>query len=57
MAISVARKVKTADVIDVVSDLFILQGVADHIRSDKEPEFIAKPVQDWISAVGARPRT
>ena len=34
LAIRVARKLKAADVIDVLSDLFILRGVPGHIRSD-----------------------
>ncbi|MGW9822513.1 protein of unknown function [Methylorubrum extorquens] len=34
MAIRVARKLKAADVIDVLSDLFILRGVPEHVRSD-----------------------
>jgi IS30 family transposase len=42
------------DVIDVISDLFILRGVPSHIRSDNGPEFVAQAVQDWISAVGAK---
>jgi putative transposase len=29
------------DVIDVLSDLFILRGVPGHIRSDNGPEFVA----------------
>ena len=37
-----------------VSDLFILRGVPGHIRSDNGPEFVAKAVQQWITAVGAR---
>ena len=41
------------DVIDVLSDLFILRGVPGHVRSDNGPEFIAKAVRDWIAAVGA----
>jgi transposase InsO family protein len=36
------------------SDLFILSGVPEHIRSDNGPEFIAKAMQDWIAAVGAK---
>ena len=54
LAIRVARKLKAIDVIDVLSDLFILRGVPGHIRSDNGPEFVAKAVQDWITAVGAK---
>jgi transposase InsO family protein len=53
LAIRVDRKLKAIDVIDVLSDLFILRGVPEHIRSDNGPEFIAKAVQEWIAAVGA----
>ena len=54
LAIRVARKLKAIDVIDVLSDLFILQGVPAHIRSDNGPEFVAKAVQEWIAVVGAK---
>lgn len=54
LAIRVARRLNSADVIDVLSDLFILRGVPAHIRSDNGPEFIAKAVQGWIKAVGAQ---
>ncbi len=53
LAIRINRKLKAIDVIDVLSDLFILRGVPSHIRSDNGPEFVAKAVQDWIAAVGA----
>ena len=54
LAIRVARKLKAIDVIDVLSDLFILRGIPGHIRSDNGPEFVAKAVQEWITAVGAK---
>jgi len=54
LAIRVDRKLKSIDVIDVLSDLFILRGVPEHIRSDNGPEFVAKSVQQWITAVGAK---
>jgi putative transposase len=54
LAIRVDRKLRSTDVIDLLSDLFILRGVPDHIRSDNGPEFVAKAVRDWIAAVGAR---
>ena len=54
LAIKVARKLNSNNVIDVLSDLFILRGVPGFIRSDNGPEFIAQAVRDWIGAVGAR---
>jgi transposase InsO family protein len=54
LAIRVARKLKAINVIDVLSDLFILRGIPAHIRSDNGPEFVAKAVQEWIAAVGAK---
>ncbi len=54
LAIRINRKLKAIDVIDVLSDLFILRGVPGHIRSDNGPEFVATAVQDWITAVGAK---
>jgi putative transposase len=41
-------------VIDVLSDLFILRGIPGHIRSDNAPEFVAKAVREWITAVGVK---
>ncbi|WP_408635220.1 IS3 family transposase [Paracoccus binzhouensis] len=54
LAIRIDRKLNSTDVIDVLSDLFILRGVPEHVRSDNGPEFIATAVQDWITAVGAK---
>ena len=54
LAIRVDRRLKAIDVIDVLSDLFILRGVPEHVRSDNGPEFVAKAVQEWIGAVGAK---
>ena len=54
LAIRVDRKLNSTDVIDVLTDQFILRGVPAHIRSDNGPEFIAIAVRDWIVAVGAK---
>jgi transposase InsO family protein len=43
-----------ADVIDVLSDLFIMRGVPGHVRSDNGPASVAKAVRSWIAAVGAK---
>ena len=54
LAIRVRRKVSSVDVIDVLTDLFILRGIAAWIRSDNGPEFVAEAVRRWVAAVGAR---
>jgi putative transposase len=54
LAIRIKRKLNSTDVIDVLTDLFILRGVPGYIRSDNGPEFIAEAVRDWIAAVGAK---
>ena len=54
VAIRVDRKLNSGNVIDVLSDLFILRGIPPFIRSDNGAEFIAQAVQDWIKSVGAK---
>ena len=54
LAIKVDRKLNSTNVIDVLTDLFILRGSPAFIRSDNGPEFIAQTVRDWIAAVGAK---
>ena len=54
LAIRVGRKLKAADVIDVLVRSVHPARRAGHIRSDNGPEFVAKAVQAWITAVGAK---
>ena len=54
LMIRVKRKQNSFDVIDVLTDLFILRGPPAFINSDNGPEFVAEAVRDWISAVGAK---
>ena len=54
LAIKVDRKLNSTNVIDALTDLFILRGSPAFIRSDNGPEFIAQAVRDWIAAVGAK---
>ena len=54
LAIRVDRLLKSIGVIDSLSDLFILRGVLGHTRSDNRPEFVAKAVRQWITAVSAK---
>ena len=54
LAIRIKRKLNSTDVVDVLTDLFILRGVPDYIRSDNGPEFVAEAVRKWINLVGAQ---
>ena len=53
-AITVKRKLNSTEVIDALTDLFILRAVPAFIRSDNGPEFIAEAVRNWIKAVRAK---
>jgi putative transposase len=53
LAVRVARRLSSADVIDTLADLSILRGIPAHVRSDRGPEFVAAAVKGWITGVGA----
>ena len=54
LMIRVDRKLNSTDVLDALTDLFILRGPPEYIRSDNGPEFIAQKVRNWIAPVGAK---
>ena len=54
LAIDVARRMTSEDVLERLTDLFIRRGVPDHIRSDNGAEFTAKAVREWLARVGVR---
>jgi putative transposase len=54
LVIRVKRRLNSTDVVDALTDLFILRGPPEFIRSDNGAEFIAKKVRAWIGAVGAK---
>ena len=42
------RALKSDDVLETLSHLFITEGLPDYIRSDNGSEFTAKILQDWL---------
>ena len=48
LAIRVKRKLHPTEVIDALTDLFILRGVTAYIRSDSGPEFIAEAISKQL---------
>lgn len=55
LAVKIARRLNSHDVVEVLTDLFIERGVPVHIRSDNGSEFIAKRVRDWLERLQVRP--
>ena len=54
MALLVARRIRSADVLAILAELFVIHGPPAHIRSDNGPEFIATAVKDWWHRSGCR---
>jgi len=54
LTIEVARRLRSDDVLQVLTDLFTQHGPPDHIRSDNGSEFTAKVVRDWLPKVGVK---
>ena len=49
LAIVVARRLRSNDVLHCLADLFVTHGPTEHIRSDNGPEFVAINVREWQS--------
>jgi len=54
LAIKVARRLNSKDVLEVLADLMVARGVPDHIRSDNGSEFTAIAVREWLGKVGVK---
>ncbi len=54
LAIRAARNLKSDNILEILTELFTLRGVPEHIRSDNGPEFTAKVVRSWLPKVGVQ---
>ena len=54
LAINVGRQIKAADVLYQLSELFILRGAPDYLRSDNGSEFTAEMVRGWLQRLGVK---
>ena len=54
LAMPVARKLNSEDVLHTLADVMVERGVPAYIRSDNGPEMTARAVRDWLAAVGSR---
>jgi len=54
LAIRVARRLNSYDLIETLADLMLVHGIPEHLRSDNRPEFVAERLRQWLAAVGAK---
>ncbi len=54
LAIVVARRLPSIEVLACLAELFVRRAVPAHIRSDNGPEFAAKAVRHWLERVGVQ---
>jgi putative transposase len=54
LAIVVARRLRSDDVLQCLTDLFVAHGPPEHIRSDNGPEFVARNVRGWLTRLGVK---
>jgi putative transposase len=52
LAMYVARRIKSQDVLDQLYELFLSRGTPEHIRSDNGAEFTANAVRSWLKDLG-----
>ena len=53
LAMLVARRITSQDVVDQLFQLFVLRGIPEHIRPD-EPEFTSREIRKWLARIGVR---
>lgn len=54
ITLDVSKNFKSKDIIDRLSELFVMYGVPEHIRSDNGPEFIANALRNWLRDLEVR---
>ena len=52
LAIRVARRLGSYEVMETLADVMVWRGIPEHIRSDNGPEFVAKELRQWLGKVG-----
>ena len=52
LAIRVARRLGSAEVLETLADVMLWHGIPEYIRSDNGPEFIAKELRQWLAKPG-----
>ena len=51
LAIRVARRLRSTEVVETLAELFVTYGLPAHLRSDNGPEFTATLIRQWLAAL------
>jgi transposase InsO family protein len=54
LAIDVARRLRSEDVLERLFDLFVRRGPPEYVRSDNGAEFTATAVREWLGRIGVK---
>ena len=52
LAIRVARRLGSQEVIDTLADVMLVRGIPEYLRSDNGPEFVARELRHWLAKLG-----
>ena len=52
LAIRVARRLGSQEVIETLADLMLVRGIPEYLRSDNGPEFVARELRKWLASLG-----
>jgi transposase InsO family protein len=54
LAIHIGREIKATEVFYRLSELFVLRGAPEYIRSDNGSEFTSQMVREWLQRLGVK---
>ena len=52
LAIRVARRLSSQEVIDTLAEVMLVKGIPEYLRSDNGPEFVARELRNWLGSLG-----
>jgi len=53
LAIRVARRLDSQEVLDTLAEVMLCRGIPDHIRSDNGPKCIATELRKWLATLAS----
>ena len=52
LAIRLARRLGSQEVIETLADVMLVRGIPESLRSDNGPEFVARELRQWLARLG-----